>query len=163
MEVNSLKKFTLITGLFLALLMVAPAASAQQAGEPVEFETIAKQWISGQKEKLFLVIRTKREWKAAWELVNGALSPKPDLPRVKFANHIVLAVFQGEKFTGGYDISVRRITSNPDGTLTVFVRQTLNGGCPTGGALTQPYHVVKVKTVKEITFVEEEPETRECR
>jgi hypothetical protein len=163
MEINSLRKITLITGLFLALLMAAPAASAQQAGEPVEFETIAKQWNSGQKEKQFLVIRSKRDWKAAWEIVNALHGQKPDLPRVKFRNHIVLAVFQGEKWSGGYDISIRRITSNLDGTLTVFVRQILNNGCPTGGALTQPYHLVKVKTVKEITFIEEEPELRDCR
>jgi hypothetical protein len=65
---------------------------------------------------------------------------------------MIIAVFQGEKPTGGYEIDIIKIVEAD--SLTVFANETLpQQGCPVIFAITRPYHIVKIaKTDKEAMF-----------
>jgi hypothetical protein len=77
----------------------------------------------------------------------------PKLPKVDFSQYIAMALFLGQKRTGGYGLQVRRIDSHPK---SIVVHISLIGpgkGCTSTQALTQPYQIVKLPaTSKEILF-----------
>lgn len=62
---------------------------------------------SGVKKPAQKVIDNLETWKKVWREVHQAVSPKPKLPKVDFEKQVVLAVFMGEKNTGGYRIQIR--------------------------------------------------------
>ena len=76
--------------------------------------------------------------------------PPPDQPNIDFDTNMVIAVFRGEKNTGGYDINITSIEENDS---EIIVRGEMSDP-PTYGivtqALTQPYHIVSTKTSNKI-------------
>lgn len=77
----------------------------------------------------------------------------PPLPKIDFQHEIVIAVFQGEKPTGGYKIEITKMVES-DKNLIVYVETT--SPChneEVTEALTYPCHIVKTKmTNKEVIF-----------
>ena len=117
------------------------------ASERVPFVTIDQGFRSGVRERKFLVIKTEPEWKAVWQSHGQPLIPVKELPRVDFDKEMIVAVFLGEKPTGGYKVEITAMEEDQGkGQLRVVTRE---GKPPVGSiatqALTQPYHVVRVK------------------
>lgn len=100
------------------------------------------------------VIDNLDAWQKVWKVVHKTVTPKPQLPPVDFEKQVVLAVFMGEKSTGGYEIKITSIKET-DQALVVSVRATSPPADSfTTQALTQPYdlRVIK-KPTKPVEFV----------
>lgn len=115
----------------------------------LEFETIKKENHVYYKKIENLVIKNGKEWIDLWNLLGYSLLPS----LIDFNKEMVIAVFQGEKSTGGYSIEINRITEK-ENEIEVSVLETSPGpGCMVTKALTSPYHIVKLaKQIKEIKF-----------
>lgn len=116
----------------------------------ISFEVLAKTQNSQVPEKDYAVLRSEQEYSGV--LSNTDSANLRTIP-VNFSNDILIAVFQGQKNTGGYGISIKKITDDGE-TLTVYVQEiSPGGGCMVTMALTSPYSIVKIqKTDKRITF-----------
>lgn len=80
----------------------------------------------------------------------------PPMPRIDFTRHEVLAVFDGERPTGGYAVLVSKVIDEPDARTVVITRLEPGEGCVTTQALTTPFQLVRVpRSDKEIEREEE--------
>jgi hypothetical protein len=61
-----------------------------------------------------------------------------------FSNEIVVAVFLGEKPTGGHAIEITRMERSDDRLLVSFIERRPQPGGVVTQAFTQPFHIVKV-------------------
>ncbi len=139
----------------LGVLSLAPAGAAER----VPFVTIDQGFRSGVRERKFLVIKNEAEWKKLWQTHAQPQVPAKELPPVDFDKEMVVAVFLGEKPTGGYKAEITAIEEDREkGQLRIVTRESKP---PTGSiaiqALTQPYHIVRVKRSDLTTTFVAEP------
>jgi protease stability complex PrcB-like protein len=139
----------------LAVLSIAPAGAAER----VPFVTIDQGFRSGVRERKFLVIKNETEWKTLWHTHAQPNVPAKGLPRVDFDKEMVVTVFLGEKPTGGYKVEVTAIEEDRGKSqLRIVLRESKP---PAGSiaiqALTQPYHIVRVKKSDLTTTFVTEP------
>jgi PrcB C-terminal len=130
------------------------------AGAPaLELRRIGQWTNTGISESRRLVIRNANAWAQFWaELGVG------DRPNIDFTKYLVVAVAAGQRSSGGYEISIQRV-SQANGDLTIEVLQTVpSPNCVTTSALTQPVDVVVVPAVgaQGWSFLERQ-EVRGCR
>lgn len=119
------------------------------SGGELKFETIAiSNYFDEQTQKSDFVIKDQSEWIPILQKISVEL-PAP----IDFSRDMVIAVFQGEKSTGGYSIEIDRIIEK-ENSIEVSVLETSPGpGCMVTQAFTSPYHVVKIKkSDKEVKF-----------
>jgi hypothetical protein len=91
------------------------------------------------------VIRTPAEWTALWREAHSIQVPPPAVPKVDFDKEMVIAVFMGQRPTGGYAITIEDVVFG-DKEIRVTVReQSPPPDALTTQALTQPFHMVVVK------------------
>lgn len=119
------------------------------SGNKLKFETIKESIYSSNAEEKKYTIKNWREWGDLWIKMGYTRIA----PIVDFNNDMVIAVFQGEKNTGGYSIEINRIIEK-EKVIEVSVLETFPGrACMVTQALTSPYHVVKLaKSDKEVKF-----------
>jgi hypothetical protein len=92
----------------------------------------------------------------AWASHASGFIPPPRLPLVDFDNEMVVAVSSGEKATGDYGIEIAKIEAlQPKRVLLItLVDSKPRADAITTQALTQPYHIVKLKKLDlQPTFV----------
>ena len=111
---------------------------------PVTFRSVGKGYRSGIRAPLQIVARNQSEWNALWrQHVSSDPSSRPP-PVVDFDKEVVVALFLGDKPTGGYDVQISRAEQSSD-ALTIYYREKTP---PPGGmvtqALTQPFHIVRI-------------------
>ena len=143
-----------ITFGFLALVLLAGCNNSDSdLNRSVTFETIEKDLYSGVDTPQNVVITNINDWKELWD---ETVTWTPDeLPFVNFNESMVVAVFMGERISGGFNIEVLEI-KEADNVIQVISRVT-NPDSSRGVtlALTQPFHMIKInKTSKEIIFSE---------
>jgi hypothetical protein len=80
----------------------------------VSFEVLASGAHAAQEAPLSAVARSRKELEAIWERVAATQIPKPEMPLVEFDSQVVIAVFLGERPTGGYSLTVDAVC-RPDG------------------------------------------------
>ena len=139
----------------LGVLSITPAGAAER----VPFVTIDQGFRSGIRERKFLVIKNETEWKTVWQNHVQPNVPAKELPRLDFDKEMVVAVFLGEKPTGGYKVAITAMEEDQGkGQLRVVTRESKP---PTGSmtiqAMTQPYHIVRVKKSDLTTTFVTEP------
>ncbi len=124
----------------------------------ISFETIRTGIYSNQYEKKNHVIDNLVEWETFWWNMDTTQS----LPDINFSKNLVLAVFQGERSSGGYSISVNKIIET-ESALEVFLKEVSPGQrCGVTMALTQPYTIAIVEqTGKDVHFTTEQ-EITDC-
>lgn len=124
---------------------------AQQPKRELAFETLSKQTNLQYVKKKEHVLRTQAEWEKLWKQMHQVEGQReqssgrlPDLPKVDFTRQMVIAVFQGQKPSGGYSIEITKLVRN-NGKLEVFVEETSPGkDCFTIQIITYPHHIVVV-------------------
>jgi hypothetical protein len=131
-------------------------AEASNTATEYSFVTLAKGSQSGVRERKLVVIRSESDWQALWN-THASLSVTPKkLPLVDFQTEMIIAVFSGEKLTGGYGIEITRIQEeSTKHTLEAVVHESKPPpGAMVIQALTQPYHIVKLtRNELPVTFV----------
>ena len=108
----------------------------------------------GYTEPQRLIILTQEEWEEVWKKVYNLSIPHPALPEIDFDKEMAIAVFMGERNSGGYRIEIEEIVESEE-EIVVKVKET--SPSPESFltmALTQTYHIVVIeKTPILVTFV----------
>lgn len=108
-------------------------------------------------------IRSNDDWAEMWSLIYRGVTPPPPIPKVDFTTSTVLALFAGERRTGGYQITITRIL-NDRGTLRVIAQETTPGqGCFVAQVLTYPYQMVQIPKLNQRIKLERETRAVPCQ
>ena len=110
----------------------------------VPFQTVAKGYQSGISEPLEIVARNQADWTALWKKHASTESNPPPAPAIDFGKEMVVAVFLGERPTGGHDIEITSVERSGDNLVVSFVERSPQPGGVVTQAFTQPFHIVRV-------------------
>jgi len=91
------------------------------------------------------IIRTPEEWASLWRQTHAGQVPPPAAPKIDFTTQMVLAVFMGERPSGGYAITIEEVAVGDKDVHVTFREQSPPPDAITAQVLTQPYHIVVVK------------------
>ena len=126
----------------------------------IDFTTIAQGTNSGYQSASQTVIDNEEGWINLWQQHTSDTEPSPPVPKVDFTSYKVVAVFAGEKSTGGYSVEILTVETRnfqtkdlPSLVIVVEYRQPQPGGLVTE-AMTYPYHMIKIPKidVKKVVF-----------
>jgi hypothetical protein len=119
----------------------------------IDFTTIAQGTDSGYQSASQMTIDNSERWNNFWQLHTCNTEPPPPVPQVDFTRYSVVAVFAGEKPTGGYSVEIlsaetssSQTTDRPSLVITVQYRQPSAGDFVTE-ALTYPYHMIRIPKI----------------
>lgn len=119
----------------------------------IEFTIISQGSNSSYQSTSQMVINNSEQWNDLWQQHTSNTEPPPPILRVDFTRHSVVAVFAGEKPTGGY--SVKILSAKTSGspaqersliTITVQHRQP-EAGDFAKEALTYPYQMIRIPKI----------------
>ncbi|HKP88090.1 MAG TPA: protease complex subunit PrcB family protein [Blastocatellia bacterium] len=159
------KAASLSISLAAFLLLLPASARGQEQERKAEFETIAKSFACGHAGKTNYVVTTREEWEKVWSAAHANAYPIPPAPEVDFAGRSIIAVFQGDQPSSGYDISVTKLVRSGK-KLKVHVREVSPDlPCKVLLVITQPFQIiltekidhpekVKFKTKQELKLCE---------
>ncbi|MGM0675005.1 MAG: protease complex subunit PrcB family protein [Spirochaetota bacterium] len=82
------------------------AGDEDAAREELEYRVLSEGANSAQGEALAARADTEAGLAALWERVSQTRLPEPDPPAVSFEDEVVVAVFLGERSTGGYSVEI---------------------------------------------------------
>jgi hypothetical protein len=148
--------FLVLFTLPLSALCVGCSAAASNTATGYSFVTLGKGSQSGVRERKFVVIKSESNWQALWNSHVSMSVPPKQPPVVDFQTEMIVAVFSGEKSTGGYSIEISRIQEDSSKhALEVIVHERKPpAGAMVIQALTQPYHIVKLTRIElPVAFV----------
>jgi hypothetical protein len=113
-------------------------------GIAIPFEEIDSKGGGGITERVEYLISDNETWNSLWNDLHATRSSVPPLPIVNFSAEMVIAVFQGERPTGGYVTTITRIIQTTT-SFEVFVDEEHPGpGSIVTMAFTQPHHIVRI-------------------
>jgi len=115
----------------------------------LETEELARGSQSSVAAESMLVLRDREAFATAWRQAGQ----RGDPPEVDFDQHMVLAIFMGERRTGGYSVHVDAVEATEEG-LRVDVEMRAPGrDCMTTQALTRPFQLLRLPHVEgEVDF-----------
>jgi hypothetical protein len=131
------------SGVMMACECGAPKASVRSSGKGV-----LREWrgtYGGVGERSQRVVRTQAEWERLWAQLRGNEVPTPPAPKVDWSREMVLAVFMGERNSGGHSVSIRNVTTGDKEIVATYEETAPSRDVITTQALTQPYHVAVIK------------------
>ena len=154
-SVNLNKQFLAIgiVAAIFAVALLSPPQTKQETGSEISFETIAKGEHSAYTDATQMVINQQFVFSDLWKKMHAIYSEIPNEPQIDFSSSTAIAVFMGQKNTGGYSIEIVKILDAGD-NVVVYVKETKPWpGSIVTQALTQPYHIVKTeKLTKPVVF-----------
>jgi uncharacterized protein (UPF0248 family) len=138
--------------IMLFCLALLPAPVKAQA-DSICFLNVLKTFSSSHAEEENVVINDNAQWQSLWLTLFTNTGAKPPLPEIDFTRRTIVAVFQGEQASGGYEISIEEIVET-ENALDITVKAFSPGQrCVVTGISTRPLHIVEIeKTQKEIVF-----------
>ncbi len=141
------------TRILIIILIIFLIGCENYTESSISFQTIDKGILSGIQKKSNYIINNNKEFSELWNNINNYKIPKSEVPKIDFEKEIVIAVFQGQKNTGGYDIEITNIMEN--NKINVYIKETEPK--PNNfviQALTSPYHIIKInKPNKYVKFI----------
>jgi hypothetical protein len=120
----------------------------------IQMKTVFKDADLQQNQPQNLVIKSADEWKSKL----GKDAPST----INFDDSMVIAVFDGQKSSGGSDIEIKKIVDH-DNNIEVDVEETTPGSsCITTSVIDYPSHIVTIpQSDKSVSFKMTET-TKEC-
>jgi len=141
-----------------SFMLLLASCTACAAAAPVPFSTLAKGLASGVAQPTQIVVRTQSDWAALWSRHMRTQIAPPAPPPVDFSRDMVVALFMGERPSGGYAIEVTRIDRTDSGLSVHYRTRQPDPAAMQAQALTQPFHLVALpRTDGPVTFVAESP------
>lgn len=128
-------------------LMVLFACGSSKSTKSISYQVLTDSGYLGKKTQSYEVIDNHEDLKKVYAVVKDEL-----VPNIDFAKSRVVALFMGEKNTGGYTIGIESVRQEK-GKVIVKVKKTYPDGMATM-ALTQPYMIAKIDTTRKIEFEE---------
>lgn len=124
--------------------------SAENEGQKSAlYTTLYSDTMHGKENATNLIVKNQRELEV---LYNSVLNE--EVPEVDFSKNQVVALFQGNKNTGGYHIAIERVAE--ESRKIVVFRKTTSpepGGLATM-VLTSPFVIAEIHSTKQIIFRE---------
>lgn len=119
----------------------------------ITFETLAQDFYGGMTESKFMTIKNKKDLDTLYNLINTGKIPKSETPKINFDKETVVALFLGERTSGGYSIWVENVLSvNNIITINYKIKTPKRGEMVTS-VMTQPYYIIKIpKVINELVF-----------
>ena len=112
--------------------------------DSIPFEIVEQGGSCGILARVEYIITDEQEWETLWIDMHNRRSRVPDLPPVNFTTDTIIAVFQGERVTGGFRITINRIVFNETNFVAYVDERHPGPGEIVTFSLTQPYHIVKI-------------------
>lgn len=134
-----------LVALFSVVILFS--CSSTKTAKDVSFQVLTDSGYRGKKTQSYEVIDNHQDLKKLYDTVKDEL-----VPNVDFAKSRVVALFLGEKNTGGYTIGIESVRQEK-GKVIVKVKKTYPEGMVTM-AFTQPYMIAKIDTTQKIEFEE---------
>lgn len=125
---------------------VADENTTDSAKQPL-FEVLSESAYQGRETESFEVIKDVASLNALYQSVN-----LENIPKIDFKNERVVAVFLGQKNTGGYAIKVKNATEKDNKIYLEIEKSGPKSGENATMAITNPYTIVKVNSAKEIVL-----------
>lgn len=135
---------------------IPPPDESDEAKTAESAAPVAQRWegqYSGITAAGVQIVTDRGQWSQLWGRLNARRSPAPPAPVIDFKTQAVVAVFLGQRNTGGFIVRIQEIHREGN-DLVVTVRETT----PAAGqmltmALTQPYSLVVVpRTIDGLTL-----------
>lgn len=140
------------------LVLLASCAACAALNVTVPFSTLARGLASGVREPTQVVIRSRDDWVALWGRHMRLQTAPPAAPAVDFSRDMVVALFMGERRTGGHEIEVMRIERGDAGLAVHYRSKGPAPGDMASQALTQPFHFITLpRDTGPVVFVAESP------
>lgn len=147
------KAATFSISLIALLFSLSTGATGQELERKAEFETIAKSFASGHPDKTSYVITTREEWGRLWDTTLSNTYPRPPAPEIDFIQHSIIAVFQGNQPSSGYDISITKIVKSGK-KLKVYVKEVSPDlPCKVLLVITQPFQIIQTEKIDDAAKV----------
>ena len=135
----------------LSLVLVFFAACKTAApiiGGEGTFDILKQEPNGGREKAANVLIKSQEELNALYSELKIS-----DVPTIDFTTNNVVALFMGQKRTGGYSISVGKvILEGETNTATVQIVETTPQDIATM-AITEPYCIAKISKSKKVEFV----------
>ena len=112
----------------------------------IEVEKEWKGYHCGYTKAARLIVKTEDRWKEVWGKVHRLRLPQQELPKIDFQKEMVIAVFMGERKSGGYEIEIREIIKTEKEIVVEVEEKEPSPESFQSMAITQPYHIVVVKS-----------------
>ena len=132
-------------------LLAACSSNASQNAEEIPYRIISYGQYSGLSLEKNLVIQTSREFAELWTVHASGSSEKP--PLIDFEQETLVAIYMGQKNTGGYAVGINTILLQDDHIVVKVQYIRPRPDQEVTMALTQPYVMFTIaKTSLPVTF-----------
>ncbi|MBN4085136.1 protease complex subunit PrcB family protein [Flavobacteriaceae bacterium AH-315-B10] len=121
----------------------------------ITFEILSQDFFGGITDSKFMIINNEKDLDLVYSSINKSRTPELEMPTIDFDKETVIALFLGEKNSGGYSIAVEQIINVNDKVNVVYRITSPKAGEMVTSVMTQPYCIIKIpKTSKEIVFLQ---------
>jgi len=119
----------------------------------VPFETLVEGQMGGYVKEEIRVISDRKSLLEIYGYVNRIRKPGFSIPKIDFSKETVIAVFMGEKTTGGFSVAIENVKEE-NKKLIVKIKETKPGPKDmVTMVITQPFCFVKINSIdKEFIF-----------
>lgn len=128
-----------------------PAEGTGSAEDEANFRTV----VEGPRGPLRageVVARSRADWEAAWRDHEGPGDP-PSTDEVDFSRSALVAVFAGQRPTGGFRVVPGAVDPGDGGSYVVSYEIVSPGqGCVASQGLTSPFLVMSIPMAQQVTF-----------
>jgi hypothetical protein len=133
------------TGLYVQHEITTDEGAYRPAPEQLTWETLASgAQATGVTSARFELISNRQQLVSFWSRVHASQLQPPPVPDVDFSRETLVAIYQGQKASGGYSVQARRVAVE-QGELYVDVEFVEPApGAMTTTALTSPWTLVRV-------------------
>lgn len=115
-------------------------------------DILANESHGGYETSKYLIIKDQESLEEIYGKVNMMRRPGLPIPEIDWKNEMVIALFMGQKNSGGYSIVVDKITSINDNEIEFLLKETKPEGITTA-VICQPFYFCKVqRTDKDVVF-----------
>lgn len=121
--------------------------ATEQKNSEKMYTILSESGYQGKDEKSFEVIKDNNALVKLYEAVNDE-----QVPKIDFTKERVVALFLGQKSSGGFSIKVRDVSEKGDKVYVTVQETSPKAGENVTMALTNPYTIVKINSTKEIIF-----------
>lgn len=97
------------------------------------------------KEEGQKIIKNKSEWQELWNSMFSNQTEKTSPIQVDFKKYLLVAVFSGQKETGGHAIRVESVQNQKDKIVIKVVETSPAENCILTPVLTSPFEIIKIE------------------
>ena len=127
----------------LSITLMSCGAQKQEMEKEVTYELIESQSQGGYKVGQYQTITNTFDLKSLYTQLNLSRKPGLTLPEVDFESESIVALFMGEKMSGGYGIEIKSIKRINTSKIEIQIEETEPGDMATM-AITSPFAIYKV-------------------